>query len=266
MRDRRVRQARAPKPPIPNPPPDNERSPFEMDRPDNGAAPAPGGATPGDGTPATRTNPPPPATDTSPFDVPETKPAGAGAMPDGRPQASRSTRSTSPALPDSSTPELAPPGDAPAAPPRTSWNRRSNQARETDPGPILNTPDATLPAVEESSTAANSNTNAAGDAVASNSAADRPGNGPDSHSTGPPARSHQLALRGSGSQLAAEVTLLDLAIRNRCLRKEPRSQRTHDSRLRRHAGGSDRGIRSQCIRRSSISTHWAPSQSPRFLR
>ncbi len=156
------------KPTIPNPPPDTERSPFDMDKPDNGGA-APATRRP----PAARGNQPPPPGDSSPFDVPDTNAPAPGAMPDGRPQASRSSRTSAPSLPDPGTPELAPPGDAPAPPPRTSWNRRNNEARQKDPGPLLSMSDATLPAVEESSTSANTADNMAESAVTNpNAAAD----------------------------------------------------------------------------------------------
>ncbi len=146
------------KPAIPTPPADNERSPFEMDKPDNGAGAAPGAAGPGRRNPAARGATPPPAADASPFDTPDTSPAnpaGAGATPGNRPQASQPNRRSAPALPDPGTPDLAPPGDVPSAPPRTSWNRRSDEDRQKDPGPLLSMADATLPPVAEGSNPAN---------------------------------------------------------------------------------------------------------------
>lgn len=160
------------KPPIPNPPPD-ERSPFEMDKPDSGAGASPGTTAPGRRNPAPRGNPPPPAPDASPFDIPETKPPGAGATPGDRPQAARSNRPATPTLPDQGAPDLAPPGDAPTAPPRTSWNRRS-ESRQKDPGPLLSMSDAMLPSVEEAPTSANSTGDATSGAVASTSLAGDP--------------------------------------------------------------------------------------------
>ncbi len=133
------------KPPIPNPPAEDERSPFEMDNPANPPAvrPTPGAGAPRNGTQVPRLNTPAPATETSPFDVPDSNPAG-------RPQASRSARPAAPAGSAPGGPELAAPGRPAAAPPRTSWNRqRSNERRQSDPGPILAMSDATLPAVEE---------------------------------------------------------------------------------------------------------------------
>ncbi len=132
------------KPAIPNPPPDTERSPFEMDKPDSGAAAAPGAATPGRRNPAARSNTPPPGAAASPFD----------------------------------TPDLAPPGDAPAAPPRTSWNRRFDESRQKDPGPLLSMSDATLPSVEEASNSSNPASGGAADAAANNSGAADPATAP----------------------------------------------------------------------------------------
>ena len=166
------------KPAIPNPPPDTERSPFEMDRPDNGAGAAPGAAAPRRRNPAARDNTPPPAAEASPFDTPETNPAGPGATPGDRPQAVQPNRSSRPTLPDPGTPELAPPGDAPTPPPRTSWNRRSNETRQKDPGPLLSMSDATLPSVEEATNPADPAGGAGADSVANNPAAADPATAP----------------------------------------------------------------------------------------
>jgi hypothetical protein len=155
------------RPAIPNPPPD-ERSPFEMDRPE--AAP---GAAPGRTNPAARGTTPPPAAEPSPFDVPETKPAPAGAAPGDRPQASRPNRPSPPALPDQAGPDLAPPGDAPAAPPRTSWNRRRD-SRQNDSGPLLSMSDATLPTVEETSSPDDPSGAGGAQTIASNTSASEP--------------------------------------------------------------------------------------------
>jgi len=164
----------AAKPAIPNPPPDNERSPFDMDKPDTG-----GGAVPGRRTPPARGNTPPPGAEASPFDTPDTSPPGAGAAPGDRPQASLRNRPASPTLPDPGAPDLAPPGAAPMVPPRTSWNRRSDESRQKDPGPLLSMSDATLPSVEEASNPANPAGGGAGaDTVASSSAAADPATAP----------------------------------------------------------------------------------------
>ena len=160
------------RPPIPNPPPD-ERSPFEMDKPDNGSGVAPGPAAPGRRNPAARGTTPPPAADASPFDVPETNPAGAGAAPGDRPQASRPNQRSTPATPDQGTPDLAQPGDAPTAPPRTSWNRR-RESRQQDPGPLLSMTDATLPSVEEALNPADPAGGAGTETLANNSGAADP--------------------------------------------------------------------------------------------
>ncbi len=160
------------KPAIPKPPPE-ERSPFEMDKPDNGA-----GAAPGRRNPAARGNTPAPATEASPFDTPETNAAGVGAAPEGRPRASQSNRRSTPTLPDPGIPDLAPPGDAPAAPPRASWNQRRSESREKDPGPLLSMSDATLPSVEEASSPAAPAGGAAAGTVANNSGAADPETAP----------------------------------------------------------------------------------------
>jgi hypothetical protein len=164
------------RPPIPNPPPD-ERSPFEMDKPDSGAGAAPGTAAPGRRNPAPRGNTPPPATDVSPFDLPETKPPGAGATPGDRPQASRSSRPSTPTLPDQGPPDLAPPGDAPTPPPRTSWNRR-NESRQQDPGPLLSMSDATLPSVEEATSPSDLASGAGAEPIVNNFGAADPASAP----------------------------------------------------------------------------------------
>ena len=164
------------RPTVPKPPAD-ERSPFDLDKPDNVEGAAPGTAPPPRRNAPARGNTPPPPTDASPFDMPDTNPPGAGATPGGRPQASRSNLPATPTLPDQGAPDLAPPGDAPPAPPRTSWNRR-RESQQNDPGPLLSMSDATLPAVEEASTSANSTSAAAGGPVASNSPAADPATTP----------------------------------------------------------------------------------------
>jgi hypothetical protein len=129
--------------PIPNPPAENERSPFEMDRPGAGGA---GAGAPGRGAPQPRGNAPARGAEPSPF---ETGPgdagdAGAGANPAARPRGAQAPRTTAPGAPD-----LAPPGDAPP-PPRTSRNEdRGDDRWQDDRGPLLALPDATLPAVVE---------------------------------------------------------------------------------------------------------------------
>jgi hypothetical protein len=158
----------APKPAIPNPPRD-ERSPFEMDRPEPGAGAVPGVAPPARTTPAPRSSTAPPASDASPFDIPETKPAAPG----DRPQASRPNRPSTPSLDDAPAPDLAPPGNAPPVPPRTSWNRR-RESRQTDPGPLLSISDAMLPAIEEASSPADPAGASSADTVVSSSGAGEP--------------------------------------------------------------------------------------------
>ncbi|QEH36257.1 hypothetical protein OJF2_48170 [Aquisphaera giovannonii] len=125
------------KPAAPSLPPNDTRSPFEMDAPDGGAAPRrPPAARPTPGTvntppadrPANAT--PAPGTADSPFDTPEPKPAAGSPTP--------------------ARPDLGPP-----AVPRASRSTRSDRDEETLParvagrGPLLEAPDATLPDVEE---------------------------------------------------------------------------------------------------------------------
>ena len=133
--------------PIPTPPPD-DRSPFEMDRPDN-AAPGAGARRPA----APRDNPPPVGAEPSPFDMPADKPADAGTAPALRPRAPQPSR-PAPTAPAAGAPGLEPPGPAPAAPapPRTSrTDDQGEAAGVSDRGPLLAMPDATLPTVEEAS-------------------------------------------------------------------------------------------------------------------
>jgi hypothetical protein len=160
-----------PRPAIPNPPRD-ERSPFEMDRPEPGAGAAPGAAPPTRTSPAPRGNTSPPA-DASPFDIPEPKPAAPG----DRPQASRPNQPSAPSPTDPPAPDLAPPGAAPPVPPRTSWNRR-RQPRQTDPRPILSISDAMLPAIEEASSPADPGGTSGAETVATSSGAGGPAMAP----------------------------------------------------------------------------------------
>ena len=129
--------------PIPTPPPD-DRSPFEMDKPDNGAAGA------GARRPAAAPNTPAPAgPEPSPFDMP----ADAGAAPAPRPRAPQ-PNAPAPAAPGPGAPGLDLPGAAPAAPvpPRTSrTDDKDEAAGVSDRGPLLAMPDATLPTIEEAS-------------------------------------------------------------------------------------------------------------------
>jgi hypothetical protein len=102
---------------IPNPPAD-DRSPFEMDRPDNTRPPGAG--------PARR--PAAPAEEPSPFETPAPGPR--------TPQPSRpAPRVPGPGAPDPDTPGA--PGAA------------RNEPQQGDRGPLLAMPDATLPPVEE---------------------------------------------------------------------------------------------------------------------
>lgn len=112
---------------IPNPPAENERSPFEMDRPGNVQQPAPGAGT--------RRPAAPPAQEPSPFEMPADQPA-------------------EPRTPEPRRPETKPPGtdspdlDAPGAPGATDNGPRA-ETEASDRGPLLAMPDATLPPVEE---------------------------------------------------------------------------------------------------------------------
>jgi hypothetical protein len=142
------------KPAIPNPPPDTERSPFEMDRPDNAVRPTPGAGAPRRRPPGAQDNAPAPGSEPSPSDTPDGNPPGAGAAPGPRPRAPQPNRPTTPTIPDAGTPDLAPPGNAPTPPPQTSRNGNQRQDRETDSAPLLAMSDATLPTVEEASSPA----------------------------------------------------------------------------------------------------------------
>lgn len=124
--------------PAPTPPPENERSPFEMDR-DNGGAAAPNAGNPGR-RPAPRDNAAP-GLENSPFDTPEPDQPAAP-----RPRAPQPTR---PAPGAGATPDLSAPGNpgAAPAPPRTS----ARDEADRDPGPMLAMPDASLPTIEEAS-------------------------------------------------------------------------------------------------------------------
>jgi hypothetical protein len=101
------------RPAIPNPPAENERSPFEMDRPAQ--------AAPGAGEPARRTPLP------------------------------RPTRPTEPPIPDLAPPGDA--GNAPPPPRASRNEDQNDRATLTGGGPLLAMPDAGLPAVEEATPA-----------------------------------------------------------------------------------------------------------------
>jgi hypothetical protein len=124
--------------PAPTPPPENERSPFELDRPENaagapGAGPAPRRPAPGGNAPA-----PPAGAERSPFEMPDD-----AATPD-QPAGPR-PRAPQPSRPAPDVPDLGPPGSAPTPPPRTS--REDREDRHS--APMLAMPDASLPTIEE---------------------------------------------------------------------------------------------------------------------
>ena len=124
--------------PLPKPLPENPRSPFEMDRPDNGAQPPPGrggAARPGAAPPADA--------EPSPFETPAPRPSGGGATPGTTP---RGTQPGQPAtgLPNAGSPNL----DAPNAP-AAARNDPQTESDRSDRAPLLATADATLPPVEE---------------------------------------------------------------------------------------------------------------------
>jgi hypothetical protein len=136
------------RPTIPNPPAENERSPFEMDRPGNAVRP-----TPGVGAPARPPGTTPPGPGASPFDMPSDDQGGGATPRSPRPRAPQTSRPTVPPA-DTGTPDLNPPGPAPAAPPRTSRDGEpGGPAGVNDGGPLLAMPDATLPPVEEAGSA-----------------------------------------------------------------------------------------------------------------
>jgi hypothetical protein len=173
--------------PIPNPPAENERSPFEMDRPGGGGA---GAGAPGRGTPQPRGNTPARGAEPSPF---ETAPgdagdAGAGASPAARPRGAQAPRTNAP--------DLAPPGDSPPAP-RTSRNEnRGDTGLQADGGPLLALPDATLPAVEEAAPPRDITAGPIVDSISSVSASE--GSSTTTVATQPPARRSRLSALFSG--------------------------------------------------------------------
>jgi hypothetical protein len=119
----------ATRPALPNPP-TNERSPFEMDKPEDAPA-APGGRQA------------PPAGRDDPFETPAA----------GSPRASRSPRGESPSTPANDSPALAPPADEaePADEARSAHNAddRTEQAQGTEEGPLLALPSLNVPQVDE---------------------------------------------------------------------------------------------------------------------
>ena len=187
---------------IPNPPPENERSPFEMDRPDNGAQPAPGGGPAR--RPATTPVTPPADNEPSPFDTPAAKPADAGAAPRPGPRAPQPTR-PAPRLPDAGAPDLDR-ARLPARAPGTSRNdSQGESATANDRGPLLAMPDATLPPVEEAGAPGQPTTTAATESVLGGPAASAPVANP-ADSQPQPRRSRLSSLFGGLGQLAEEVT------------------------------------------------------------
>jgi hypothetical protein len=138
--------------PIPNAPPENERSPFEMDTPDNGAAAPRGGAVPGRRAPATRPAAPPPADDTSPFEMPDPapNPGGLDVVPQPRTQPPGQA-ATAPRRPEPESPDLNPPGTAMRGPrSRRDVEPVADEESSDDQGPLLALPDSSLPPIVES--------------------------------------------------------------------------------------------------------------------
>jgi hypothetical protein len=143
--------------PIPTPPPENERSPFEMDRPGDGGNAAPGAGAAGRPSAAPRGTTPPAGAGRSPFEMP---PDDAGTEPGPatpRPRAPQPTRPSQDAPLNPTSPDLNPPGDTPASPRTSLRDGRGRDAETPDSGPLLAMPDATLPAVEEAAQPGNSN-------------------------------------------------------------------------------------------------------------
>jgi hypothetical protein len=131
------------RPAVPSPPPEQERSPFEMDRPEGGqgAGAAPGGSAPARHPAAPPQNNRPPEQE-SPFETLQ--------------PSREAPRENTPAVPRTNAPDLAPPAEegTPSRPPQTSRNESDGEARpaaEADPGPLLALPNANLPPVEEPS-------------------------------------------------------------------------------------------------------------------
>jgi hypothetical protein len=143
--------------PLPQPPPETERSPFEMDRPEGAGAAAPGAGAAGRPPAVPRGATPPAGAGRSPFEMP---PDDAGTEPG---QAAPGPRVPQPARPspdsplNSTTPDLNPPGDAPASPRTSRRDERGRDAETSDSGPLLAMPDATLPPVAEAAQPGNQN-------------------------------------------------------------------------------------------------------------
>ena len=143
--------------PIPTPPPENERSPFEMDRPGDAGNAAPGAGAAGRPSPAPRGTTPPAGAGRSPFEMP---PDDAGTEPGPatpRPRAPQPTRPSQDSPLNPISPDLSPPGDAPTSPRTSLRDDRGRGAEASDLGPLLAMPDATLPAVEEATQPGNPN-------------------------------------------------------------------------------------------------------------
>jgi hypothetical protein len=171
---------------IPNPPAENERSPFEMDRPDNAGQPAPGAGAGAARRPGGA--PPPAADDTSPFETPAPRPTPGGATPGAAPRSPQPTR-PAPRLPDTGSPDL----DAPGAP-GAARNDSQGETGTADRGPLLATTDATLPPVEEAGLPGQPSTT---ETVLGGPAATAPvANSPDSQPQSQPRRSRLSALFG----------------------------------------------------------------------
>lgn len=132
--------------PLPTPPGETERSPFELDKPapPPGAGAAPG--APGRGQPAPR--------DTrSPFETLEPKGEAAPGLTPPSPRGGQEPRAgASTPSPRANGPDLAPPEEADSLPgaPRATF-RDEDVDRDSDRGPLLALPDASLPPADEQS-------------------------------------------------------------------------------------------------------------------
>ena len=125
---------------FPSLPPENERSPFEMDRPDNAGNRRREPVR--RGSPA-RAVTAPPADEHSPFETPAAQ-AGSPGAPHPEPLRERPSPPGLPRLPDTGSPDLMPP-----APPERPATTPRARPEPSDRGPLLAMPDATLPPVEE---------------------------------------------------------------------------------------------------------------------
>jgi hypothetical protein len=187
--------------PLPQPPPETERSPFEMDRPEGAGAAAPGAGAAGRPSAPPRGTTPPAGAERSPFEMP---PDDAGTEPGPATPRPRSPQPARPS-PDSplnpASPNLNPSSDTPASPRTSQRDDRGRGAEESDSGPLLAMPDATLPAVEEAAQPANPNSTSPTAEILGGPGATAPVASSDANQP-PPQRRRRLSWLFSGNSLS----------------------------------------------------------------